>query len=113
MRKRPAKRRLAAPAAAVPGAAVAAMRAAAMPSGAAITAQGSSLAPAALRLRSWLFVPGDSERKQDKALGTEADAVIFDLEDSVTAGQLAHARELVRRGADRSCGYGSTPRRAP
>ena len=28
-------------------------------------------------LRSWLFVPGDSERKQDKALGSAADAVEF------------------------------------
>ena len=35
-------------------------------------------------VRSWLFVPGDSERKQDKALArAKADAVILDLEDSV------------------------------
>jgi citrate lyase subunit beta / citryl-CoA lyase len=46
-------------------------------------------------LRSWLFVPGDSERKQDKALATDADAVILDLEDSVTAGKLPEARERV------------------
>jgi len=57
-----------------------------------MSAAGTEMAVA---LRSWLFVPGDSERKQDKALETDADAVIFDLEDSVTAGQLAHARELV------------------
>jgi citrate lyase subunit beta / citryl-CoA lyase len=36
-------------------------------------------------LRSMLFVPGDSERKQQKALGTSADALILDLEDSVAA----------------------------
>ncbi len=33
--------------------------------------------------RSWLFVPADSEKKIGKAIESEADAVIFDLEDSV------------------------------
>jgi citrate lyase subunit beta/citryl-CoA lyase len=47
-------------------------------------------------LRSWLFVPGDSERKQAKALGTGADALILDLEDSVDPAQLPAARERVR-----------------
>jgi len=47
-------------------------------------------------LRSWLFVPGDSERKQAKALGTAADALILDLEDSVDPAQLPAARERVR-----------------
>src|SRR5688572_14336324 len=46
--------------------------------------------------RSWLFVPGDSERKQAKALASGADALILDLEDSVAAAQLPHARERVR-----------------
>ena len=46
-------------------------------------------------LRSWLFVPGDSERKQDKALGSAADAVILDLEDSVALAQLPAARARV------------------
>ena len=45
--------------------------------------------------RSWLFVPGDSERKQAKALGGPADAVILDLEDSVAATQLPAARKRV------------------
>lgn len=45
--------------------------------------------------RSWLFVPGDSERKQAKALGGPADALILDLEDSVAAAQLPAARERV------------------
>jgi citrate lyase subunit beta/citryl-CoA lyase len=52
-------------------------------------------------LRSWLFVPGDSERKQEKALASAADAVILDLEDSVAAPELPAARqrvaELLRR----------------
>src|SRR4029077_12288961 len=45
--------------------------------------------------RSWLFVPGDSERKQAKALSTAADALIFDLEDSVALAQLPAARARV------------------
>lgn len=47
-------------------------------------------------LRSLLFVPGDSERKQTKALGSGADALILDLEDSVAESQLPAARERVR-----------------
>lgn len=45
--------------------------------------------------RSWLFVPGDSERKQAKVLGGSADALILDLEDSVAAAQLPAARRRV------------------
>ncbi len=47
-------------------------------------------------LRSLLFVPGDSERKQIKALGSPADALILDLEDSVAESQLPQARTRVR-----------------
>jgi len=46
-------------------------------------------------LRSWLFVPGDSARKQDKALGSAADALILDLEDSVATQNLPAARARV------------------
>ncbi|HVF36729.1 MAG TPA: CoA ester lyase [Sphingomicrobium sp.] len=45
--------------------------------------------------RSWLFVPADSSRKMMKALESDADAVIFDLEDSVAPSQKATARELL------------------
>jgi len=45
--------------------------------------------------RSWLFIPGDSEKKQAKALGTGADALILDLEDSVTLPNKAAARTMV------------------
>lgn len=45
--------------------------------------------------RSWLFVPGDSERKLAKAAGSGADALILDLEDSVAAANLPAARRLV------------------
>lgn len=46
--------------------------------------------------RSWLFVPADSERKIAKALDSEADAIILDLEDSVAPAQKPAAREIVR-----------------
>lgn len=45
--------------------------------------------------RSLLFVPGDSPRKLDKALGGEADLLILDLEDSVAADAKPGAREHV------------------
>ena len=45
--------------------------------------------------RSWLFVPADSNKKMMKALESEADAVIFDLEDSVAPAQKPLARELL------------------
>ena len=46
-------------------------------------------------LRSFLFIPGDSEKKLAKADGAGADALIFDLEDSVSSGHKAAARALV------------------
>ena len=45
-------------------------------------------------MRSWLFVPADSEKKLAKALSVPADALIFDLEDSVVSANKAAAREL-------------------
>jgi citrate lyase subunit beta/citryl-CoA lyase len=47
-------------------------------------------------IRSWLFVPGDDARKQEKARASAADALIFDLEDSVTTELLPRARTRVR-----------------
>ena len=46
--------------------------------------------------RSWLFVPADSEKKIAKALDSAADAVIFDLEDSVAPAQKAAARDILK-----------------
>jgi citrate lyase subunit beta/citryl-CoA lyase len=54
--------------------------------------------------RSWLFVPADSERKVEKALESEADAIIFDLEDSVVPAQKAAARDILRGLPKRSGG---------
>jgi citrate lyase subunit beta / citryl-CoA lyase len=45
-------------------------------------------------LRSLLFVPGDSERKLEKARSVPADALIVDLEDSVATARKDSAREL-------------------
>lgn len=44
-------------------------------------------------MRSLLFVPADSGKKFDKALGSGADAVIIDLEDSIAPEQKAAARK--------------------
>jgi citrate lyase subunit beta/citryl-CoA lyase len=52
--------------------------------------------------RSWLFVPADSERKVAKALESDADAIIFDLEDSVAPGQKPAAREILKNLPQRS-----------
>jgi citrate lyase subunit beta/citryl-CoA lyase len=46
-------------------------------------------------IRSFLFIPGDSEKKLAKADGAGADALILDLEDSVSPANKAAARELV------------------
>ncbi|MBO6827422.1 MAG: CoA ester lyase [Sneathiella sp.] len=45
-------------------------------------------------IRSWLFVPGDSERKMEKGRGNVADALILDLEDSVADSRQEIAREM-------------------
>lgn len=45
--------------------------------------------------RSWLFIPGDSDRKLAKADDSDADALIFDLEDAVAPANKALARDKV------------------
>src|SRR3954466_10270981 len=60
--------------------------------------------PAISEPRSWLFVPADSERKIVKALESDADAVIFDLEDSVAPGMKAAARDILKNLPKRSNG---------
>lgn len=48
-----------------------------------------------MKLRSLLFVPGDSEAKIAKSGSVGADVLIFDLEDSVAAARRPEARRLV------------------
>ena len=54
--------------------------------------------------RSWLFVPADSDKKVAKAIAGDADAVIFDLEDSVALERKQVARDLLKALGDRDGG---------
>lgn len=45
--------------------------------------------------RSWLFVPGDSERKLAKGPATGADVLILDVEDSVSPARKPVARKMI------------------
>ena len=61
-----------------------------------------------MTLRSFLFVPGDSDKKLAKGEAAGADALILDLEDSVSAARKPLARGMVHdylaaRSAKRSC----------
>ncbi|MEP0191360.1 MAG: CoA ester lyase [Erythrobacter sp.] len=47
------------------------------------------------RMRSWLFAPGDSAKKMGKAIASDADIALLDLEDSVAPENKAAAREAV------------------
>ena len=55
-------------------------------------------------IRSYLFVPGDSARKFERAMTGAADALILDLEDSVAPASKAEARQVTRTmlGAERA-----------
>lgn len=46
--------------------------------------------------RSWLFAPGDSDKKMAKAVASTADIVLIDLEDAVTEDAKPLARTMVR-----------------
>jgi citrate lyase subunit beta/citryl-CoA lyase len=50
---------------------------------------------ASVNARSWLFAPGDSERKMEKATAGAADSVILDLEDAVAEAEKPKARSMV------------------
>lgn len=54
-------------------------------------------APDLSSVRSLLFAPGSDERKLVKALASEADVVVADLEDGVAPGEKDAARALVAR----------------
>lgn len=59
-----------------------------------------------MKLRSLLFVPGDRPERMEKALGLGADALILDLEDSVSLANKARARDAITEflsQADRCC----------
>lgn len=52
-------------------------------------------------LRSLLFVPGNQERRIEKAFSIPADGVILDLEDSVPAAEKEAARNMLPRAVSR------------
>ncbi len=51
--------------------------------------------------RTFLFAPGNHERKVAKALGLDADAVILDLEDAVAVAEKPATRELIVQALER------------
>jgi citrate lyase subunit beta/citryl-CoA lyase len=57
-----------------------------------------------MKLRSLLFVPGDRPERMEKARRVEADALILDLEDSVTIARKAAARSAVAEFLNRTRG---------
>ncbi len=57
-------------------------------------------------MRSLLFVPGNSEKKQAKALASGADVLILDLEDSVAAADKQEARKITRDFVGANTGAG-------
>ena len=48
-----------------------------------------------MKMRSWLFAPGDSETKMAQAVAGDADVVIFDLEDAVATENKPLARRMI------------------
>ncbi|NIZ12891.1 CoA ester lyase [Phaeobacter sp. HF9A] len=56
--------------------------------------------------RSVLYIPGSRPRALEKARGLAVDAIIFDLEDAVTAGEKASARDTLAEALSAG-GYGA------
>lgn len=52
-------------------------------------------------LRSWIFVPGSRQRMIDKALGFNADAIMFDIEDGVAPSEKETARRQIAAALDK------------
>ncbi|MFA6267102.1 MAG: CoA ester lyase [Pseudolabrys sp.] len=61
-------------------------------------------------MRSLLFVPADAGAKLDKAMASGADAVIIDLEDSITPERKPAAREAARDYLKAHSGKANRPR---
>ena len=55
----------------------------------------TDIQPTRIRMRSWLFAPGDSVKKMAKAAEGDADIVIFDLEDAVVESGKESARASI------------------
>ncbi len=55
----------------------------------------STTANLSIKMRSWLFAPGDSDKKMAKAADSAADIALFDLEDAVATENKVLARQMV------------------
>lgn len=66
----------------------------------------ASTPPAQRPIRSMLFVPADSERKLEKSASLAADALVFDLEDSVLPARKPMARQMLQSFLPAYCGTG-------
>jgi len=64
-----------------------------------------------MAMRSWLFVPGDSQAKLDKAPTCGADVVIVDLEDAVAPPAKPHARIMTKGWLERQARQPGGPAR--
>ena len=64
-----------------------------------------------MAMRSWLFVPGDSDAKLEKVAGCGSDVVIVDLEDAVAPPAKPHARIMARGWLEREGRKGGGPAR--
>jgi citrate lyase subunit beta/citryl-CoA lyase len=53
--------------------------------------------PRGTPIRSYLYVPASDPRRVDKALGSDADAVVLDLEDAVAPNRKSEARKTARQ----------------
>jgi citrate lyase subunit beta/citryl-CoA lyase len=53
-----------------------------------------------LLFRSWMFVPGNNERRIEKSKVLNADVIIYDLEDAVALNEKEKAREMVRNALE-------------
>jgi citrate lyase beta subunit len=53
--------------------------------------------------RSWMFVPGDRQRMIDKALGSNVDAIMMDIEDGVAPSEKENARRQIGAALDVVC----------
>ena len=61
-------------------------------------------------MRSFLFIPGDNPKKLDKGLGSGADALLLDLEDSVAPQRKAEARATTVAFLNEARGAKTRPR---
>lgn len=59
--------------------------------------------------RSWMFVPGDSEKKLGKAMDLGADVIIVDLEDSVAPQNKEMGRQMAREWLEETKGQSIDP----